>query len=354
MKVLMIANAAATHTKRWASAMANEGHDVRLLSVRHRNIEGVDVVSFASHHGTDPSRAGLTAGYARLRLGLPKELASFGPDIVHAHYASTNGYIAALAHARPTLLTVWGTDIIPKPSGSLSASHRHRARKAVEHASLITSASPYMADRVRDLVPETSVEIVSFGVDQDLFSPSPTPTGFEVLIAKSLEQRYGIDVVVEAMDEVVRAVPEASLTIAGAGSQRAFLEKKAANCAAPVEFMGAVPHGDLPALMSRSAVVVNPTVVDESFGVVILEAQAVGRPVVSPRVGAVPDVCIEGRTALLVPPHDPHAMATAIVDSLQDGLPDAANEGPRFVSERFTWKASVDMMNALYSVVADA
>jgi glycosyltransferase involved in cell wall biosynthesis len=354
MKVAMIANAAATHTKRWAAAMANEGHDVRLISVRHRDIDGVDVVSFASHHSTDPSRTGLAAGYARLRLGLPKELASFGPDIVHAHYASTNGYIAALARARPTLLTVWGTDVIPKPGRGLSASHRHRARKAVEHASLITSTSTFMARHVRNLVPGTQVEIVPFGVDQALFSPSPPTTGFEILIAKSLEQKYGIDVVIAAMDEVVRAVPGARLTIAGDGSQRAFLEKRAADSVAPVKFIGAVPHGDLPALMSRSAVVVNPTVVDESFGVVILEAQAVGRPVVSPRVGAVPDVCIEGRTALLVPPHDPHAMATAIVDSLQDGLPDAANEGPRFVSERFTWKASVDMMNALYSVVADA
>jgi len=303
---------------------------------------------------TDPSSVGLTVGYARLRLGLPKELASFGPDIVHAHYASTNGYIAALAHARPTLLTVWGTDIIPKPGRNLSPSHRHRARKAVEHASLITSTSPYMADHVRDLVPETPVEIVPFGVDLNLFSPSPPPTGFEILIVKSLEQRYGIDVVIDAMGEVMRAVPGASLTIAGDGSQRAFLETRAADCAAPVEFMGAVPHGDLPVLMSRSAVVVNPTVVDESFGVVILEAQAVGRPVVSPRVGAVPDVCLEGRTALLVPPHDPYAMATAIIDTLQGGLPNASVDGPRFVSERFTWKASVDRMNALYSVVADA
>jgi glycosyltransferase involved in cell wall biosynthesis len=350
----MIANAAATHTKRWATAMANEGHDVRLLSVRHRNIEGVDVVSFASNHDTDPSRTGLAAGYARLRLGLPKELASFGPDIVHAHYASTNGYIAALAHAGPTLLTVWGTDIIPKPGGSLSATHRHRARRAIEHASLVTSTSPFMASHVRDLVPDAPVEIVPFGVDLDLFSPSQPPAGYGVLIAKSLEQRYGIDVVIDAMDEVARAVPDASLTIAGDGSRRGFLEKKAADCAAPVQFMGAVPHGDLPALMSRSAVIVNPTVVDESFGVVILEAQAIGRPVVSPRVGAVPDVCLEGRTALLVPPHDPHAMATAIIETLQGGLPDAPDDGPRFVREQFTWKASVDRMNALYSVVADA
>ena len=350
----MIANAAATHTMRWASAMAHEGHEVLLLSVRDRHIEGVDVVSFLGAHNADPSRTALAAGYTRLRLGLARELASFGPDVVHAHYASTNGYIAALAHARPVLLTVWGTDVVPKPGGSLSAAQRHRARRAIEHASVVTSASPFMADHVRRIVPDVPVEIVPFGVDLDLFRSATPPTGYGVLIAKSLEHRYGIDIAIEAMAEVVRVVPGAHLTIAGDGSQRASLEREAASSTAPVRFLGTVPHAELPLLMTRSAVVVNPTIVDESFGVVVLEAQAVGRPVASTRVGAVPDVCIEGSTALLVPPHDPHAMAVAIIEALTGGLPDAAEIGPPFVQEHFSWQDSVAEMSALYSVVADA
>lgn len=355
MRIAMVANAAATHTQRWARAAALSGHEVRLFSVRDHAIEGVEVVSYVKPRAVRPSRIALAAGYARLRYGLAADLDRFDPDVVHAHYASTNGYVVALATSKPTILTVWGTDVVPKPGRSLSPAQKHRVAKAIENASIVTSASEFMANHVRAIMPNKVIEIVPFGVDMSLFVREPLPDNQDLLIAKSLEHRYGIGFVIEAMDMVVASVPAATLTIAGDGTQRQALERLAAKSAAEIHFLGKVDHDELPSHMAAAAAIVNPTIVDESFGVVVLEAQAVGRPVVSTRVGAVPDVCIEGQTALLVPPRDPIAMADAIIEVLQGRrLHDAPSIGPSLVRAKFTWEASVARMNQLYAELGHA
>jgi glycosyltransferase involved in cell wall biosynthesis len=335
--------------------MAASGHQVRLFSVRHHAIEGVEVVSYLETASAHPSKAAIAAGYTKMNFRLAGALDAFAPDVVHAHYASTNGYIAAKSSTGPMILTVWGTDVIPKPGMSLSRTHKHRIRTAIKAASVVTSASEYMAGHVRAVVEDTNVVVVPFGVDTSTFSPSPLPEKPNVLVAKSLESRYGIEYVIEAMSRVTDSVPGTPLTIAGDGSLRQRLEGLAERSSANIRFVGRTPHRELPGLMASASVVVNPTIVDESFGVVVLEAQASGRPVVSTRVGAIPGVCIEGQTALLVPPRDPVAMADAIIDVLQNNeLPDAPSLGPAFVADRFTWSSSVEQMNRLYSEVADA
>lgn len=352
MRVAIVANAAATHTQRWANAMSQRGHNVRVYSVRQEPIGSVTVISMLGTQDADPSRAAVAAGYVKLRYRLAGELERFNPDVVHAHYASTNGYIAALARVRPTVLTVWGTDVVPKPGRSISPTQRHRIHKAVRHADVVTSASEFMADHVRDIAQPGRIEIIPFGVDLEIFRPTPPATAPMVLIAKSLESRYGIEHVIAAMDRVVRAVPDAKLTIAGGGSLRSPLEDLAARSDAPITFLGKVPHTDLAAEITKAAVVVNPTIVDESFGVIILEAQAMGRPVVSTKVGAVSDVCVEGETATLVAPGDPDAMAEAIIDVLSgDELENAGSLGPGFVREHFDWRTSVAEMEGLYEEI---
>jgi len=349
MRIAFIANAAATHAQRWAAAMAYRGHEVRLYSVRHAAIAGVDVISTVDTDNARPSPFEIARGYARLRTRIPKEAARFDPDVVHVHYASTNGYIASLAHLRPVVLTVWGTDVVPRPERRLSVSARYRAGRAIRHADIVTSTSDFMADHVRKLSEPKRLEIVPFGVDTDRFAPAPPPADPIVLVAKSLEARYGVDHVIRAMPRVIDVVAGARLVIAGDGRLRSSLEALAARHNVPTVFLGKVPHRELPDQIAAAAVVVNPTIVDESFGVVVLEAQAVGRPVVTTRVGAIPTVCIEGDTATLVPPGDERAMASALIDVLQHRtLTRALIQGPPFVSENYSWSASVEAMESLY------
>lgn len=345
----MVANAASTHTQRWSRAMAERGHTVAVFSVRHNPIEGVEVVSTIPHNHNTRSTSAIAAGYIKLRRTLGPKLKAFQPDLVHVHYASTNGYITALVGTRPTLLTVWGTDVVPRPGKNLSALQRHRVRRAIAHADIVTSTSEFMANHVRNVAEPKRMELVPFGVDLAQFKPTPAPRSKTVLVAKSLEPRYGIGFVITAMEIVSKSMPGARLVIAGDGSLRSQLEETAAASPAHVSFRGHVPHDDLAAAIASADIVVNPTVVDESFGVVVLEAQAMGRPVVATRVGAVPTVCIEDETAILVEPSNPRAMATAILEVLRgERLQQAGAAGPAFVRQGFDWNRSITEMEHLY------
>ena len=91
----------------------------------------------------------------------------------------------------------------------------------------------------------------------------------------------------------------------------------------------------------------------ESFGVAVLEAAACARPSIASRVGGVPEVLRDGETGLLVPPHDPAALAGAIVRLA--GEPETCRRmgeaAHRFVCLRYRWEESLNQMTSLYEQI---
>lgn len=88
----------------------------------------------------------------------------------------------------------------------------------------------------------------------------------------------------------------------------------------------------------------------EGLGLVFLEAMTMGLPIVSTSVSAIPEVVLEGRTGLLVPPNDPEALAAALVRVASDAelARSAAASGPAWVEERFSIDRMVDETLAVY------
>jgi glycosyltransferase involved in cell wall biosynthesis len=107
--------------------------------------------------------------------------------------------------------------------------------------------------------------------------------------------------------------------LAGDGDARAEFEQLARQLgvAEMVTFLGW--RRDIPAVLAALDVVALPTVMDfEGVPVSVIEALAVGRPVVASAVGGVADAVIHGRTGWLVPPRDPVALAAALTEALND------------------------------------
>ena len=106
---------------------------------------------------------------------------------------------------------------------------------------------------------------------------------------------------------------------------------------------------DVPAVTAALDVAVLPSY-REAQGLSILEAMALGRPVVASNVGGIPEVIQDGVTGLLVPPHDPAALAAAIVRLLTDHpLADTlARAGRELVYERFCVERMVRAIEEIY------
>lgn len=147
-----------------------------------------------------------------------------------------------------------------------------------------------------------------------------------ILTVGRLVERKGHDTVISVLPTILKAIPEAHYLIVGRGPHEAVLRRlvEERHLERYVTFAGNIPDGELPgyyqacdvfAMISREL----PHKGDiEGFGIVYLEANYFGKPVVAGRSGGVPDAVIHGKTGLLVDPADPKETAKAIIELLRD------------------------------------
>lgn len=153
--------------------------------------------------------------------------------------------------------------------------------------------------------------------------PVDPPSGPRVLYVGALERAKGIDVLLDAWEDVGRRRPDAVLAVVGDGSLGDEVRARVARLGAGVRLVGAVDRAEVRTLLDRAAVIVVPSR-SEALGHVVLEAFARARPVVGTCVGGIPELILEGECGVLVPPGDPPALAAGIVRLLED--PVAATE----------------------------
>jgi glycosyltransferase involved in cell wall biosynthesis len=171
-----------------------------------------------------------------------------------------------------------------------------------------------------------------------------------LLSVRNLEPHYRVDDVLRAYAIVKARRPDASLGVAGYGSQLEPLRRLAACLELQdVEFLGRVEPEDMPALYDAADVFLNASVVDNQ-PVSILEAFAAGLPVVSTPTGDIAAMVRHGESGLLVPAREPAAMAQAVLRLLADPLLacEVASRA-REESERSSWSRVRREWEAVYA-----
>ncbi len=172
-----------------------------------------------------------------------------------------------------------------------------------------------------------------------------------VVIARLTEEK-GHRYLLEALPSLIATWQKLRCLIVGEGELRDILMELAARLgvAASCVFTGA--RTDIPDVLAGADVVLLPSV-SEGFPFVLLEALAMGRPVVASRVNGVPELIEDRKTGRLVPPRDSQALARAIRELLLDPPQAAAmgEEGRRVVQERFTADGMVAQTVALFESV---
>lgn len=168
---------------------------------------------------------------------------------------------------------------------------------------------------------DQKVVVVPLAVDTNRFTPAPlTTNGRRVLMIGGLDRPHyfkGLTVLLRAM----RDVPGATLTVVGDGELRGVYEKQAYDFGITdrVRFIGRVQDDTLPDVYRAADVLILPsTDRSEAFGLVLLEAQACGVPVIASDLPGVRTALENGTTGFLVPPGDVAALSSAIRTLLDD------------------------------------
>ena len=173
------------------------------------------------------------------------------------------------------------------------------------------------APRDKIVVHPTGIDLRRF-----TFRPPVPPTDGEPLRLVSvarLREKKGLTYAIGAVARLVASGLPVRYDIAGDGPLRGELEGEiaAASLGGAVHLHGALPHGDVRALIDASHLLLAPSVVaadgdEEGLPTVIKEALAVGLPVVATRHSGIPEIVIDGETGRLVPERDVEALARAI------------------------------------------
>jgi glycosyltransferase involved in cell wall biosynthesis len=252
---------------------------------------------------------------------------------------------------------VWGSDVYEFPTAG--PVQRRMVEFALRRADAICSTSEVMRAETAKYT-DNAIAVTPFGVDTAAFAPNARPGDGRVVfgVVKTMDDKYGIDVLLRAFAELVSAggpgTATYDLVVVGGGPKLAEYQQLAASLGIGdrVRFTGQVPHADVPGLMQGFDVFVVPSVRDsESFGVAAVEAQACGLPVIVSAVGGRPEVVRDGVTGYVVPPRDPTALAARMLELGQRpelrGLLGAA--GRAHAVEHYTWDRNAALMLDVYA-----
>lgn len=168
---------------------------------------------------------------------------------------------------------------------------------------------------------DREVEVIWSGVDSTRFSPvAGASEANSVLYVGRIHERKGIRELLAAWALVAERIPAARLYLVGSGTPayvEALLADVTPGVRESVQFVGAVPHDQLPAWYNRAQVAVFPSRA-EAFGLTCIEAMSCGGAVVMTSRASGPELVEDRVSGLLVEPSDGEALATAICTLLQD------------------------------------
>jgi len=168
--------------------------------------------------------------------------------------------------------------------------------------------------------------IIPNGVDLDHFSPDVSPIDefcdgkLNILFVGRLEKRKGLNYLLEAFEQVKQEISDSRLIIVGPGTRlrRKYEKQVRRSGLKDVVFVGFVSYDELPRYYKTADVFCAPATGRESFGIILLEAMAAGKPIVASNIEGYASVVTHGVDGLLVPPEDKESLAQALISLLTD------------------------------------
>ncbi len=346
LHLCLLGDATSPHIQRWAREMLQRGYRVSLITARPAPLDGVDVrVIRPVRRSADwLMRVGETQRHVR-------ELA---PDILHAHYVTSYGYLAARCGRQPLVMTAWGTDLLVTPQ--TNPWMRWLTGWALNRANLITGDSASLMEAISSLAPGRPAQEIHWGVDLKRFHPAPwgRKPDTQLVSLRAWEANYRIDTIIDAFAQLRSRLPDQDvrLHLLGGGSLEHALRRQidSSGQQAAIHLHGRLDDAGMARILGDCKVSISVPGSDAT-SVALLESMACGLAVVASDLPA-------NRQWLdpqwLVPAGD----AAALADKLQtlvinDAMAQQAGEhNAARIAQDGDRAVQMDRMHMLYQQIA--
>ncbi len=289
---------------------------------------------------------------------LYRYLRAYPFDIVHTHISKAGmlGRMAAHWAGVPQVLhTYHGVPLEWAGSGLAARLFRLCERRVSRSTSALVAVSQALkndllqmgigkAKRMHVIYNGVHTAMLAEGIGAQVVSASPL-----LLCIGSLTQEKGLAVLLKALPELRVHFPNLGLCLVGDGPLKEDLQRlvRELNLDTCVHFVGIVD--DVRPWLAACAVLVMPSL-SEGMPLAVVEAMAMGRPVIASSVGGLPEVVVEGETGLLVEPGDSHRLAQQIGSLLQkpSELRRMGANGRQRAMRHFTLERAISQLQDLY------
>jgi glycosyltransferase involved in cell wall biosynthesis len=276
-----------------------------------RAAAGIWTMARAAGHGT------LIRHLAYLLEAVHLKRVAAGCDHIHAHFTTNTAAVALLCHRMGGpgySFTAHGPDEFDDPKAASLALKLHEARFAVA----ITQFARTRLSLAGGAAIWDKLHVVHCGVDVSDMTPTPPPPGDApfVCVGRLCPQKAQV-LLVQAMANVVKTHPAARLVLIGDGETRSEIESLIARhgLESAVELRGWADGAAVKAALADARAMVLPSFA-EGLPIVIMEAFALGRPVISTYVAGIPEL-VDREAGWLVPPGDVSALAGTLRKCLE-------------------------------------
>src|SRR3989344_772688 len=269
-------------------------------------------------------------------------------DLIHLQ-AFLPGLLAPLIRyflEKPTIFTVHGTRMFEKnPKLSFGFCLEKIILTKIKYDVQISVTKAFL--KFKNV--NENIKVIGNGIDLKRFDKvkikkAPYP---KILWVGRFDKVKRVDNLIMAMQDVVRDIPDAKLTLVGYGYEEKHLKKlaKKLNLNKHIEFVGKKTGDDLVREYNSSHLFVLPSS-SEGQPLTVLEAQAAGLPIIAAKTGGIPEIVKDNVNGLLVPPNDLIALADAIIWCLKNKN-DFGQKGHQMVAEMDSWDdiASKTLLN---------
>ncbi len=359
MRILYFSRDYTSHDHRFLTALAQTEHRVYYLRLdgggpvlEDRPLpEEIEVVDWSG--GKQPAR--LMHGL-NLLSDLRRVIHQVKPDLIQAGPIQRSAFLAALTGFHPLVSMSWGYDLL------------HDARRnplwawATRYTFAHSDALVGDCETIRKLaifygMAKDRIVTFPWGIDLDHFNAKaferPDHQIFRLLSSRSFEPIYGIDVIARAFVIAARQRPELQLTFLGGGSQwvpvrHILLVGGVFN---QVQFPGLVPFTDLP-VYHRDADVYISASHSDGTSISLLEAFASGTPAIVSDIPGNREWITPGENGWLFPDGDTQALASAILNALQDRthLAEMGRNARQLVESRGDWNKNFPQLEKAYAL----
>lgn len=341
------------------SAAARRGHSVTVFAPDfNRPREELDDSGLPMRVVRYPGDSYTFRDFPRFFAQVWRQLGAEDYDVVHAADWPTALMMRNVNRFRrvPYVVTVHGTDVLLMPHSrqiKLLGSHIFEKPKRIMTNSNFTRS--LLLENFPAVDP-MRVDVTLLGVGRDWFDEVTDtsavlqrlgiPEGrFCLLTVARLDERKGHRLVLRALQELpAEMAAQMTYVVVGKGdpTYAEDLRRLAEQCPVPTVFTGPVADDDLKALYASADVFCMPGEPHprrvEGFGLVYLEAAAQGVPAIASRIGAIPEVVVDGTTGLVIPPADLGALKASITRLFEDReLLRTLGANAREWARRFTW-----------------